>query len=470
MQRPGSSSSHPSDSATTAQPRSRARGPARLRRWFRDGLLRRVFKNAGILLSGKALAGLFGLGALAVTARALGPELFGTLVLVQTYVLFVGGLAKFQSWQAVIHYGAQCLDEDRVEDLQGLIKLTMLLDLGSAVLGMGVAAAAASTVGPWLGWGPEVVPLAMLYSVMILFTITATPTGILRLFDRFDLLAAQSAVTPALRLIGACAAYLSGAGLGAFIIVWLVSGVAGRLSLVALGWREFARQGLMHGMNFSLRRLVKPHPRLWRFVWSTNLNMSLYVIADRGRTLAVGWVLGPAAAGLFEVAKVFSGVIIKPVTHLAQSIYPELAKLSAEGGAKPLRRLMVRAGLIAGGGATLILAGLVVLGEPLIRLTVGEAYVGAYGVFMLLALASVIGVYGFALGPVMLALGKPNILFRANLVLVIPTFSLLLLLLWQMGLIGAGIATVAGSVIWLVAVGVITFRRLRKREAGGRMA
>ncbi len=268
-----------------AQPRSRAHGPARLRRWFRDGLLRRVFKNAGILLNGKALAGLFGLGALAVTARALGPELFGTLVLVQTYVLFVGGLAKFQSWQAVIHYGAQCLDEDRVEDLQGLIKLTMLLDLGSAVLGMGVAAAAASTVGPWLGWGPEVVPLAMLYSVMILFTITATPTGILRLFDRFDLLAAQSAVTPALRLIGAGGAYLSGAGLGAFIIVWLVSGVAGRLALVALGWREFARQGLMHGMNFSLRRLVKPHPRLWRFVWSTNLNMSLYVISDRGRTL-----------------------------------------------------------------------------------------------------------------------------------------------------------------------------------------
>ncbi|NIR61014.1 MAG: hypothetical protein GWO02_16650, partial [Gammaproteobacteria bacterium] len=75
-------------------------------------------------------------------------------------------------------------------------------------------------------------------------------------------------ITPGLRLIGVGAAYLVGAGFWTYVVVWFLSGVAGRLVLLAMGWREFARQGLMQGMSASLRRLVKPHHRLWRFVWT----------------------------------------------------------------------------------------------------------------------------------------------------------------------------------------------------------
>ena len=48
-----------------------------VRRWFDDGVLRRIFRNAGTLLGGKAVSAVLALASLAVTARGLGPELFG---------------------------------------------------------------------------------------------------------------------------------------------------------------------------------------------------------------------------------------------------------------------------------------------------------------------------------------------------------------------------------------------------------
>lgn len=440
-----------------------AKGLAALRRWFKDGFLRRTFLNAGVLLSGKTLAGLFALAYLALTARALGPETFGVLVLIHTYVEVASGITKFQSWQAVIRYGAACLQREARGDFQGLIKFSTSLDLGAALLGAAGAAAVAPLIGPFLGWSEDVVPMAMVYSVLILFTLTATPTGVLRLFDRFDLLAGQAAVTPGLRLVGAGIAYLGGAGLWGFLLVWLTSGIVGRLVLLGMGWWELHRRGLTSGMSLSLGGLTKPHPGIWRFVWATNLHTSLGLVGKPVATLAVGWILGPAGAGLFRIAQEFSGVLAKPVGLLKQTIYPELAKLAAQDGLRRLGRLVLRSGLIAGAGATVVLLAFLLFGREVLRLTVGDAYLDAYGVLLLLVLAEAIAVFGFALFPAMYAIGRPGIPLQVGAVTTFVYFALLLFLLTKMDLIGAGLAGLAGSLLTFLAMTAITLRLLARR-------
>ncbi|MFQ5468325.1 MAG: lipopolysaccharide biosynthesis protein, partial [Kiloniellaceae bacterium] len=431
----------------------------RVRHWFRDGPLRRMFKNAGILLGGKTMAGLLELAAFAITARALEPASFGILIVILTYARLIAGLTKFQSWQAVIRYGAGCLEQDRRDDFQGLIKFTALLDVGSAIVGAAIVLAAAPLAGQWLGWDADTLPLAMLGSLLVLFTISATPTGILRLFDRFDLLAAQSTVTPTLRLLGSAMAYVLDAGLAGFVVAWIASGIAGRLALVVLGWRELARQGLIAGMTWSLRRLVKPHPGLWRFVWSANLSVTLNMVTERARPLIVSWILGPAAVALFEVARRFADAIIKPARHLGQSIYPELARLASQGAGKPLRKLVLRGAAVAGGGALVAFVIIAIVGQDLIGLIVGASYTGAYHLMVLLALASAISVAVFPIGPVMFTTGRAHILLLLTFILSTLYFGLLVMLLGQMGLIGAGIAGVARAATVLVALAVI-MRRL----------
>lgn len=435
-----------------------------LNRWFGDRLLRQVFGNAGILLSGESVGALFRLGTLALTARELGPELFGVLVLVQTYVQMVGGLVKFQSWQAVIRYGAVCLEAGRREAFQGLIKFTTLLDAGSAVLGAAIAVAAAPVVGQWLGWTDATVSLAMLYGLTILFTLTATSSGVLRLFDRFGLLAKQAAVAPMLEFAAVGIAYLAGAGLDGFLVALLVAGILGRLILPVMGWRELSRRGLLAGMTSTLKGVTLPHPGLWRFVWSTNLNTSVGLAAKRADTLIVGWIIGPSGAGVYKIAREFADALAKPVTRLRQTIYPTFARLLANREAKATQRLMLRSGLIAGAAAALVVLGVAIAGRPFIELIVGEAYRNAYGVLILLVLARTISVFAFPLAPALTALGRPGTLLGINVVLVLIYLPVLILALDRLGLPGAGVAAVALAAMTFASQIAVALRRLSRRH------
>ncbi|MEM7222920.1 MAG: oligosaccharide flippase family protein [Pseudomonadota bacterium] len=444
------------------RPSNGALGP--LRHWFQDGPLGKIFKNAGVLLSARTLAGICAFGYLALSARGLGPELFGLLVLVQTFVQTVSGLAKFQSWQALIHYGAAHLEAERRSDLQGLIKFTVLLDLASALIGCLVALVIVPLIGPALEWSERTQSLAQLYSLLILVTITATPTGILRLFDRFDLLAAQSLVMPALRFAGVLVAFLLEAGFTAYLLVWFASGVAQRLTLVALGWRELGRQDLIAGMGLSPRGVVAAHPGIWRFVWATNLSSSLGQVMKRLDVLVVGWILGPAAAGLYKIALEFANVLAAPVVLLRQTVYPELAKLLAQGDTTGVRKVMGRGGLIAGSAALALALVIAAIGHWVIGLTVGPAYEAAYLVMVLLVVARTISVFPFALGPALTAMGAPGMLLRIELFAALGFLPLLILLLRWIGLEGAGIAAIVIAVPAASALVLATLSRLKQKE------
>ena len=434
-----------------------------LRGWFDDGFLVRIFRNAGALLGGKAVAGVLSLGTLAVTARGLGPELFGALILIHSYVKLVGGLVKFQSWQAVIHYGASSLEHKRPQDLQALIKFTTALDLASAVIGMAIAVSLAGVVGAWLGWDEDTTSLVMVYSLLIAVTIKATPIGVLRLFDRFKLIALQTPLSPTVGLIGVALAYAWDGGLVAYLAAWFAAGVVESATLVILGWRELARQGLLRGLDFSLRGLAKPHPGLWRFVWASNVFTSLSAASSHLITLVLGWLLGPAAAGLYKIAHQFASVLVVPAAALRRTIYPEFARLVAKGDAARLRKLMLRAGLISGSVAVIVVLVIAGVGEPLIRLIVGEAYGAAADLLTLLAAGSAVMLYGFALEPVFFALGRPGIMLRLSVITAALNLVLIFLLVAEFGLIGAGMAALASTV---VAVGLATTIALHKLKQG----
>lgn len=434
-----------------------------LRHWFAVGPLRRVYRNAGVLLSGRTAAGLLGLGALALATRVLGAETFGVLVLIHAYALAIGNLATFKAWQSVIRYGSLCLQDDRRADLQALLCFTTLLDLGSAVVGVAVAVALAPAAASVLGWPAEAVALAMVYSVTILFTLKSTPVGVLRLFDRFDLLAAHEAVAPAVRLLGAAAAYALGAGLGGFVAVWLAAGVAEGVVLWALGVRELARRGLLAGIVGWPRGAARVHPGLWGFVWTTNLNASLGQVRRRLAPLIVGWVLGPAPAGLFHVAQRVSAILARPAQLLRQSAYPELAKLVARNELKAVKRLVLRAGLVAAAGGLPVLLVLGALGAPILELVGGPEFTAAYGLLVLLGLARLIHLLGFPLGSALVALGRPGLALRVNLVIAVLFVPTLIGLLHAFGLIGAGLNTVAFALMTVGVMGAMVLRLLSRR-------
>ena len=166
--------------------------------------------------------------------------------------------------------------------------------------------------------------------------------------------------------------------------------------------------------------------------------------------------------GLFEVARRFAEIIAKPAAHLAQSIYPELAKLSSRGESKALRKLVVRAGALAGAGGLASFAVIAAVGQFLIRWTVGEEFADAYVLLVPMALASSIWFGTFAFGPVLFATGRAHWLMHFALVIGIFYLALLAVLIWQVGLIGAGIAAVASTLLGLLVLSVLAWRAVER--------
>jgi O-antigen/teichoic acid export membrane protein len=432
--------------------------------WFSDLIFRRVFKNAGFLLSGKVATGLFGLAYLSLAARGLGIEQFGILVLVQTYVQVVVGLTTFHSWQAVIRYGAISVENDDTAGFQKLISFTTALDVGGVVLGAALAWFAAPLVGPVLGWSDEVIGYAQPYSLLILFTIIATPTGLLRLYDRFDILAWQVMITPAMRLIGVAIAVFTDAPFWGYLLAWFVAGVAGGLTLLGLGWREGVKQGRLTGMQWSLKDVTTVHPKIWGFCLASNFHSSLQLVTGHMSTLLVGAVATPAAAGLFKVAREVATALTKPAELLTQSIYPEFARLGSTGEWSAFGGLIRRAATLAGSVGLTVLLIMTVAGEPFLGLVFGQDFTAAYGTLVLLVMAAVITISGFSFDPALYAMGRPSVPLRVNAVVVLCVYvPLLVVLTERLGPMGAGVAMLASATLIVSTMGLWCRRELRKR-------
>jgi O-antigen/teichoic acid export membrane protein len=435
----------------------------KLHYWLRDNYLRRLFQNATVLLGGDVLSSVLGLLSLMLTARALGPEAFGILALVKSYVLIIDRLINFQSWQAIIKYGIETLEKRENSEFKALIKWGTLLDLTSAILGTLVAASVAYWAGQYFAWDGQTKKMAIVYSLVILFHLAGTPTAILRILDMFKLFSIQRVLVSIIKFVAILIVFLACGGLWAFLIVWMITEIVGHLILFIIAWREMYRQGIMKTAGGKLRTITKRHTGLWTFAWTTNLHSSVRMSSREFDILIVNMLLGPAAVGLYKVAKQFSTIVGRLTDPLYQAIYPDLARLWANGHTREFKRLIFRAGIIAGCGAFLVWVAFILLGEYILQFTVGADYISAHSVLVLYMLATTIAVFGFPLHPAFLAIGRPRLSFSVLAISTCLYFIVLIPLIEGFGIDGAGLAYIVFYGVWAFCLGTLAAFAMQNR-------
>ena len=431
--------------------------------WFRDTLFRRVYKNAGFLLSGKAATGIFGLAYLALAARGLGLEQFGVLILIQTYLAVFADVSSFQAWQAVIRYGADCEQRDDTQGFQKLISFTTVLDVLGSTVGAILAVVLAPVIGPHLGWDADTILTAQWACVVIFMTMTATPTGLLRLYDRFDLLAIQILIKPGLRLLGAVIAFALDLPLWAYVLNWVVGGGIGAIVMFWMGWREGRKHGRLDEMSWSLNGVHETHPGILKFSIAASLQSNFLVVTNYLSTLLVGAAADAQAAGLYKIARDIATALTAPAEQLTHSVYPELAKLVSRKEEAAFGRLILRASAFSAAVALAILLVLAALGQPMITLFFGDEFAGAYLCLVLLVAAAVFTVAEFPLTPALNALGRPGIPLGIMATVMIGLYLPLVYLgAGAFGASGAGAAMLAATLCSFALLSLATFLQMRR--------
>lgn len=414
----------------------------------RGSVFSRMGRNIGWLLGGRGFAGVVSLAYLAIAARSLGPVLFGGFTLILTYGQLIANLVQFQSWKGVIRFGAVHIAEDRPDRLARLVGFTATLDGASSLIGAVLAVLGVYLAGPLLHWSAQEQTQAALFGAVLLLSTGATATGMLRLFDRFDLLTLTEAVAPLVRLIGAIAVWVLGGGVVAFLTVWAIAALAQAIA----GWVAIIA---IHGSPLSIGRsafdrAVAENPRIWRFMLQTNLSNSLSLFWLQTGTLAVGAVAGPAAAGGFRIADRIAKGIAKPVETITRALYPELARLVASNDRATLTTVFKRISWIAASLAVLLVVIAGLGGSLILRLVAGPQYAFAHVYLFLLAISAAIDLSGFALEPFHNAHGRAGRVLRSRAVGAVVYALLLAVLLPTIGAIGAAIAAIVTSLVIFV--------------------
>lgn len=415
--------------------------------------LGRVLANLSHLLGGKAAAGLMSLIYLVVVARTLGARDYGVLVLVNGYVVFVGSLLAFSGFHGVVRYGALALEAGDPARLARIVRFMTVVELGCGVAAALVAAALAPLIGPRLGWPPTAVRIAVPFSLAVFGTVRATPQGLLQVAGRFDLIGLHQAVSPLVRLIGSLLVWGLGGGLSAFLAVWLLSSLAEGVAMWALAWRPWRRLAAGAPLRGPWRGVARADG-FGGFVLVTNFDLSLRELAPNLAPLTIGWLIGPAAAGLFALAQRATAALQQPAMLLAQASYSVLTAQVARRRFDLLRRTVWRAaGLALAVGAPLG-AGLAFAGQGLLPLLGGRSFHGAGALVALLAAARALALAAAPLGAGLTALGRADRSMRATLIANLAFYPLLpVLLLWR-GLDGAGWHALAQAAILAALLGL----------------
>lgn len=410
--------------------------------------MRRLMRNIGWLLSGRAVNAVLSLVYLALATRTLGIDQFGYFALIVALGQTVTGLANFQTWQFVVRWGA---GSDGPGEATGF---AIALDFFSVILGTVMAAALVWSAQYWLPLPGDLLWVAFWFCVVSLLAMRSTPTGLLRLRFQFGRATAAEAVQPIVRAAGAVLAAIYMPTVLGFILAWAAAEVAVAVALWAVAaWHE--RPDFS---QISLFRLPREHPGAWQFVWSTNMSGSLTVGGKQVMILLVGAIGGEGFAGGFRVASQLGQALVQLAQTVSKAIYPEL--VHAQDAAHDIARRMANIALV--GGAIAVLVALL-FGRWGLEAIAGPEFGMVYWAMVILAIAGAIELVGASLESLLVSAGKAGTAFIVRAVPTIMALALLEVAMGWNGLKGAAFTVLGSSALAVIGfwVAIISLQQIR---------
>lgn len=411
----------------------------------------RIFRNVSWLFSAQIIVGILGLVSLAIMARAIGPVGIGIIAVVQAFVRAVERLVRLEPWQALIQAGTRALENEQHQRFIGLVKLSLLINVAGAILAGSLTLAASSFAAHFFDLPPMGQHYVQLFAVGTFFSLRPTGLGILRIFDRFDLLAKIDVATAALRLTLSLGALAMGMGIWAFISILLVESLANGLAVFFVAMRVMHGRGHHGVLRANARKALDENPGFLRFLWNSNFNVMLRQSAQRFDVLILSNMVTPEIIGLYHLGKRLADAVLKMSRPLSQAIYPEFARIWAGGVVSSFRSIVFTTSGLLFLISVVVFVPIALNMSWILKLFFGEEFVAATTLVQLQLFAVLISLTGMLLNPALLGMGRDRELVRITLAAAVTFFVLLVPLVNAYGAAGAAIDHIIFNTIWLIA-------------------
>lgn len=387
------------------------------------------------LFSGSMLASLLNFLSFILLSRSLSVEHVGIIVIIQTYWRLIEGFLSFRSFTVLISYGAAAVASDNQRGFQHIIRTCVFADIAVAALAVITGVVGLLLFATSINIPDNFSSLAVVGGLMMLHLATGAPSGVLRLFDRFYLVAAAEVVTAVIRLVASIIGFLAGFPAAYFLVAWILAQLAGDLLLLLFGFLTLKREGYGRWLRQSN---VEPGRTkvLLKSLLAVKASSMINIMSEEGDVMFVNVLLGPSSAGKYRIAKNFANIIHRLSGPLSNVIYPEIARLISSGNTlvyyKLTRDINVGCGVIAF-AATIVW---ILLGETILRYSVGNEYVDTHSTVMIFMAAITVVFFGLCCSPTLLALQLWREIFVITLLSTAAFFATAAVLIPRYGIDG----------------------------------
>lgn len=329
--------------------------------------------------------GLADLAQIALVTHALGLYEYGKLALAMTFVVLVGQLFDVRVGAAATTFGAAKLAGRDLAGAGGVFQLSYLIDASTGILGFLIVIALAPLVGPHLiGSGGTM--LILLYALTLLVsTVDESSISILRLLDRFRLIAGYTAGLELLRVGAIGVALLISKSLTAVLVALVAYDLVGAVVNFLVASRVFRR---VAGFALASRALVSSLPdrrAIVRMVLHTNVVSYARLSQVQLPTLLVGVFSGVTQVAFYKIGTAAAAIIGRLADTAYAAVLPRFSRLWASGRITELRRLVKHSTLISAVSLATALLVLVLLRQPILSLLGGTADAGRAKTVLVLA-------------------------------------------------------------------------------------
>lgn len=362
-------------------------------------------KNSFFAFAGDSVASIINLIISVVLIKLIGNFGYGILILSQSYMQIMDILLNIQSWKSIIQFGQKALVEKNITKLCSYVKIGTLLDISTAIVGGIIAFLSADLIGFFLGWSNELICCAKIFSITIFSHFSGTPTAILRISNRFNLVALQKIIASILKLgsLGVILILKSNIGITNAVIIYVITDIIGNLLLVIFALYVFNKN---YGIkNLLCSRIPEDYKEFIKYtLWGT-LTEIVDIPINYFDVFIVS-ILGTQFVSVFKVFKQIVSILSKVTTPIYQAIMPQFSMLTAQGNKEKGYNIVLK---IRNAILIVSIPGSLILGfsSPLwLNIIYGEFYAHYWYVLTLFLLIQSLVLSYTTIHPYFLALGK----------------------------------------------------------------
>lgn len=285
-----------------------------------------IAKNFLVVFLGDGFSSVLTLLNLSIMIRVLGLNESSVINLVISYTLVFDTIFNFQSFNSIIRFLPRALIDKDFLKVKGYLQQGFILDIVTALISFFAANLFLEFICNVFKWDRDIINLIRVYSFSILFNLTGTSIGIIRVFNKFKYSSYINVFVNSLKFIFYLLSFIINVNMWYFIVVELWFSLINSILLLTVTNFIIFKNNL----RGIFKNKVVWNNEFLKFNFYCNFMTTLDVPISHLTPFLINKFVGIEFISIYKVIEKIGGIVAKIASPLLNIIYPEISTRVSE--------------------------------------------------------------------------------------------------------------------------------------------